>query len=218
ELAMPTGSTTFSPSERDVLMANGVTEFTADGVSSITKLVYPIHANSLQDIFYFPNVKEIDLTGEGLFPLPTLVYDRNGAHSEVGGGDWVPFMRKVSNIPAGNTQSLKDLLEAGILEKVRYVPHSMGLDDLLAPYVADGVVELVTLPDVVPVPQKLFVDGQVQTNAWKLDIVYPAPDPAGTGLTDVLKVTMLEKNGTFAFALPREYAFNVEEYKYLKFK
>src|SRR3546814_6282068 len=75
-----------------------------------------------------------------MFDLTTLVYDRNGAHSEVGGGDWIPFMRKVSNISSGNTQSLKDLLEADILEKVTYVPHTMGLDALLAPYVASGIV------------------------------------------------------------------------------
>src|SRR3546814_112491 len=185
ELNMPTGSTTFSPSERDVLEANGVTEFTADGVSSIEKLVFPIRTNSLQDIFYFPNLKELDLTGGGMFDLTTLVYDRNGAHSEVGGGDWIPFMRKVSNISSGNTQSLKDLLEADILEKVTYVPHTMGLDELLAPYVASGIVELVPLPDEVPIPTNLFVNGQVQTNNWKLDIVFPAPDRKSTRLNSI---------------------------------
>src|SRR5690606_35122236 len=106
QLNMPTASTPFSPSERDILTANGVSEFTAEGTASITKLVYPVHANSLQDVFYFPNLKELDLTGEGLFSLPTLVYDRNGGHSEVGGGDWVPFMRKVTDISSGDTQAL----------------------------------------------------------------------------------------------------------------
>src|SRR3546814_12035659 len=77
-------TTRFRSSERDVLEANGVTEFTADGVSSIEKLVFPIRTNSLQDIFYFPNLKELDLTGGGMFDLTTLVYDRNGAHSEIG--------------------------------------------------------------------------------------------------------------------------------------
>lgn len=218
EFAIPTSSTPFTPSEKDALMANGISEFTADGVADITKLVYPIHANSLQDIFYFPNLKELDLTGEGLFPLPTLVYDRNGAHSEVGGGDWVPFMRKVADISSGNTQSLKDLLEAGILEKVRYVPNSMGLDELLAPYVESGIVELVSLPDEVAIPHKFFVDGLVQSSAWKMDHVYPAADPAGSGMEEVLKVTLKARSASFAFALPREYKFNVEEYRYLKFK
>lgn len=218
ELNMPTSSTPFSPSERDVLTANGVSEFTADGTASITKLVYPIHANSLQDVFYFPNLKELDLTGEGLFSLPTLVYDRNGAYSEVGGGDWVPFMRKVSDISSGDTQALKDLLEAGILEKVRYVPHTMGLDALLAPYVGTGVVELVDLPDEVNIPHKFFVDGLVQTSAWRMDYAFPAPDPAGGGMQNVLKATLRAHNGSFALALPTQYAFNVSEYKYLKFK
>ena len=218
EFGVPTSSTTFSPSERDVLMANGVTEFTADGVAAITKLVYPIHANSLQDIFYFPNLKELDLTGEGLFTLPTLVYDNNGGYSEVGGGDWIPFMRKVSDIPAVNTQTLKDLLEAGILEKVRYSPNSMGLDELLAPYVESGIVELVSLPDEVAIPQNFFVDGLVQSNAWRMEYLFPAPDPAGGGMQNVLKTTLKARSASFAFALPKEYKFNVEEYKYLKFK
>lgn len=218
ELNIPTSSTPFIPVQEDILAANGVTEFTADGVASITRLVYPIHTSSLQDVFYFPNLKELDLTGGDLFSLPTLVYDRGGAYSEVGGGDWLPFMRKVSDIPAANTQSLKDLLEAGILEKVRYVPHSMGLDELLAPYVESGIVELVPLPDVAPIPHNFFVDGLVQSGNWKMEITYPAPDPAGGGMEDVLKVKLLAKNGTFALALPREYRYNVEEYKYLKFK
>src|SRR5690554_3699041 len=158
-LNMPTSSTPFTPSERDILTANGVTEFTADGVSSLNKIVYPIHANSLQDLFYFSNLKEIDLTGGDLFELPKLVYNGNGATSEVGGGAWVPFMRKAGNIPSGNVQPLKDLLESGIVEKVRYVPHSMGLDNLLAPYVESGIVELVDLPNEVLIPNNFFVNG-----------------------------------------------------------
>src|SRR5690606_34028079 len=46
---VPTSGTPFTPTERAILETNGVTTFTADGVASITKLVYPIHANSLQD-------------------------------------------------------------------------------------------------------------------------------------------------------------------------
>lgn len=216
---LPTASTPFSPAERDVLTANGVTEFTADGVSEIDKLVYPVHANSLQDIFYFSKLQELDLTGGTLFPMTILNYDRNGVQATVGGGDLVPFARKVSDIAAADVQTLKDLLEAGFLTKVRYIPNSMGLDDLLAPYVETGVVELVALPAEALIPNRFLVDGVVQDNNWQMDIVNPATDaPAGSGLENVLKTTLRARSASFVFVLPSEYQFNIQEYKYLKFK
>jgi hypothetical protein len=218
-LQMPTGSTPFSPAERDVLTANGVTVFTADGVSDIYKLTYPVHANSLQDIFYFPNLRELDLTGGTLFPMTTLNYNRNNVQATVGGGDLVPFARKVSDITPANLQTLKDLLESGLLTKVHYIPHSMGLDELLAPYVETGVVELVALPDEVLIPMRFFVDGVVQSTAWRMDIVNPATDaPAGLGLENVFKTTLRARSASFVFVLPTEYQFNTQEYRYLKFK
>lgn len=216
---VPTGSTPFSPSERAILEANGITEFTADGVSQFTKLVYPMHANSLQDIFYFPNLKEIDLTGGELFEMTTLSYDRNDVQATVGGGDWLPFARKVGDLSTANAQTLKDFLESGIIEKVRYVPNSMGLDALLAPYVESGIVELVETPDEVLIPMNFFLDGVVQDHAWRMDITNPATDaPAGTGLQNVLKTILRDRSASFVFALPREYRYNVETYKYLRFK
>lgn len=218
-LSMPTSSSEFAATERNILAANGVTVYTADGVSNIEKLVYPVHANSLQDIFYFPNLKILDLTGGDLFPLPELTYDRNGVKDIVGGGEFVPFVRKAGDIVSGNTQALKDLLESGILQKVYYRPNSMGLDDLLAPYVASGVVELVKGPDSVMIPDKFQLDGVVQDGNWRMDITIPATDaPAGDGLVNVYKTVLKAKNATFVFALPKEYEFNVKEYKYLKFK
>lgn len=216
---LPTGSTPFSPAERDVLTANGVTVFTADGVAEIQKLVYPIHANSLQDIFYFPKLQELDLTGGTLFPMTLLNYNRNGVQATVGGGDLVPFARKVSDIATANVQTLKDLLEAGFLTKVRYIPYSMGLDDLLAPFVETGVVELVPQPVETLVPMRFFVDGVVQSTDWRMDIVNPATDaPAGVGLENVFKTTLKARSASFTFVLPSEYRFNTQEYKYLKFK
>ncbi len=215
---MPTGSTPFPPAERSVLETNGITEFTADGVASFNKIVYPIHANSLQDLFYFPNLKEIDLTGGTLFSLPTLLYDRNNIQSTVGGGEWIPFMRKAGNI-TGGAQTLKDLLESGILEKVRYVPNSMGLDEVLEPYVASGVVELVNLPDEVLIPHKFWINGVVQSADFKVDVTHPATDaPAGSGIENAYKLILRGKSSSFVFALPKEYQFNITEYKYLKFK
>ena len=218
-LNMPTGSSGFPVTERDILLANGITTFTADGVSDIEKLSYPVHANSIQDIFYFSNLKELDLTGGALFKLPELKYDRNGVVDYVGGGEFAPFMRKAGNIAPGNRQALKDFLEAGIIEKVYYRPNSMGLDDLLLPYVDEGVVELVEAPNSVLVDNQFHLNGVVQAHEWNMDISYPATDvPEGDGLEHVYKTTCREKNASFVFALPKEYQFNIDEYKYLKMK
>lgn len=218
-LNMPTSSTEFAPTERNILAANSVTVFTADGVSAIEKLVYPVHAGSLQDIFYFPNLKILDLTGSDLFPLPELIYDRNGVRDVVGGGPYIPFIRKAGDISSGNMQALKDLLENGILTKVYYRPNSMGLDALLAPYILSGIVELVNGPDNVMFPNNFQLDGVVQDNNWKIDITYPATDaPAGAGLENVYKTVLKGRSASFVFALPKEYQFNIKEYKYLKMK
>jgi len=216
---MPTGSTPFGPAEKDVLEANGVSAFTADGVASVAKLTYPLHAGTLQDLFYFPNVGEVDLTGGNIFEMKTLAYDRNGATGTVGGGDFPAFVRRVAPIPEANAQSLVDLLESGQVTKVRYVPNSLGIDHLLQPYDAQGRIEWVSLPAESPIPMKFFVDGRVQDNNWNLDHVIPATDaPAGIGITDPIKVTPKAKNASFAFILPVEYRFNTDEYRYLKFK
>lgn len=219
-LTMPTETTPFSPAERTILETNGVTEFTTAGVSGFTKLTYPVHANSLQDIFYFSNLKELDLTGGTMFTLPTLTYDRNGAQSTVGGGSYDTYLAKVNDITSSDMQALKDLLELGLLEKVKYVPHSMGLDELLAPYVSTGIVELVDTPDDVLIdPVRFSVNGVVQDNAWKTNITYPATDaPNAAGLNNIIKAVLAAKNATLVIALPKEYRFNVKEYNYLKFK
>jgi len=218
-LNMPTSSSEFAVTERDILTANGVSVFTADGVSSIEKLVYPVHANSLQDIFYFPNLKILDLTGGDLFSLTEQTYDRNGVTDVIGGGEFIPFMRKAGDLASGNMQAIKDLLESGILQKVYYRPNSMGLDELLSPYVVTGIVELVRGPSSVLIPDKFQLDGVVQDNNWKLDITYPAIDaPTGEGLENVYKTVLKAKNATFVFSLPKEYEFNIKEYRYLKMK
>ncbi len=216
---MPTGSTTFSPEEREILEANGVSVFTADGVSAIETLVYPVHAGSLQDIFYFPNIKILDLAGGDMFKLPELVYDRNTILDIVGGGEFSPFMRKAGNISHGNQQALKDFLEAGFIEKVYYRPNTMGLDELLMPYVESGIVELVEGPDEVLVDNQFHLNGIVQDWNWNAEVIFPATDaPEGTGLENVYKVIPRATSSSFVFALPREYQFNIAEYRYLKFK
>lgn len=215
---MPTVTTPFTPAEKDILATNGVSTFTAQGVSEVTKLTYPVHAKSLQDIFFFPNLKTLDLTGGDLFEIPTLTYDRNDVLDVVGGGSFAEFLKKAGDIPENNYQSLKDLLEAGILEKVIYRPHSMGLDELLEPYIEAGTVELVDNPADVLIDNKFNLDGNVQDGNWNLEITYPATDaPEGDkDHQNIYKTVPKARSASFVFALPKEYEFNIEEYKYLK--
>jgi hypothetical protein len=160
-------------------------------------------------------LKTLDLTGGNLFTLPELRYDRNGVQDVVGGGVFAPFMRKAGNVSGGNT--LKDFLEAGLLTKVYYRPHTMGLDDILMPFVESGVVELIEGPDEVLVENQFHLDGIVQDGNWALDVIYPAPDaPAGEGLVNIYKLIPRKTSASFVLALPKEYQLNADEYKYLK--
>jgi hypothetical protein len=137
----------------------------------------------------------------------------------VGGGRYHPFMRKVSKLGANETVALRDLLEAGRLDKVVYAQNSMGLDELLAPYVTSGVVELKPAPDESLIPREYFLDGLVQDGNWRTDWEYPAsnpPEPAG--LNNIFRVKAVGRSATFVLALPKEYRYNVESYKYLRMK
>ncbi|HLS37775.1 MAG TPA: DUF4998 domain-containing protein [Sphingobacterium bovisgrunnientis] len=217
---MPTGSSTFNPAEREILEANGITTFTADAVASYKKLTFPVHTNTLQDLFYFANVEELDLTGGIIFPLKTLHYDRNGIVKTIGGGNYLPFIRKVSPITNPNAQTMVDLLNLGLIKKIKYVPNSLGIDHLLKPFESRGIIEYVTMPSESLIPMNFFLDGKIQdASAWALDLQIPATTyPAGNGIENPFRVTMRGKNGTFVFTLPKEYRFNIPEYRYLKFK
>ena len=216
-LNVPTATGSFVPAERDILSKNGLTQFTYAAASTIKKLVYPIHANSLSDLFYLSNVEELDLTGSDMFEMTTYTYDRNNAKSTVGGGEFSSLISKVSNVT--DTQVLIDLLDAGTLKKVRYMPGTMGLDALLAPYVESGVVELVPTPDEVLIPHKFWVDGLVQDNNFRMEVTLnPSDAPAGDGLQYVYKAIPKMKSASLVIALPVEYKFNAQEYKYFKYR
>lgn len=225
QLTLPNADTPFAPAENDILQANGITTFTSNGVKSITKLTYPITANSLQDLFYFSSLKELDLTGGTLFDIKTKSYQYtvkiNDDEEEIftktiGGGNWFPFIKKDAPIAEANMQALKDLLEADMLEKVTYIPNSMGLDDLLAPYVEKGIVKLVSMPNEVAVPNNYLINGRFSASTFDTEVTYPATDaPAGAG-AETYKIEMKAKDGTFIIALPDDYKFNSEEYKYLE--
>jgi hypothetical protein len=223
--------------ESDILLANGIdiSKYSAAAADTVRRLVYPLHVSShsayeipdvtsFQDLYYFPNLRELDLTGTG-FPVTSLVYNGNNISREVGGGDRLPFMRRTGDFSAADRQIIKDLLASGQLTKVRYIPNSAGLDADLAPYAGSGTVELAdNFPDEVPIPYRFNYPCAVENTDLTVDIAFSenlsgiAGAPPGTGLENIYKVTMLAPNGSVGFALPAEYEFNLAEYRYLKFK
>jgi hypothetical protein len=202
------------------LKANGINTFTADAVAGVQKLTFPVHTVTLQDIFYFSGLKEIDLTGGTLFEMTKTNYNRNGVVKSIGGGPLVDFARRVGDMPLANAQYLLDLLDLGLLTKVKYIPNSLGIDQLLAPYASSGVIEYVTKPDEALIPlQPFLLDGLVQDNNWKMSLEAPAATyPAGVDLQNVMKATVLAKSGSFVLTIPKEYEFDVAQYKFLRFK
>src|SRR5690606_11685677 len=92
-------------------------------------------------------------------------------------------------------------------------------DHLLQPYVNSGVVELVQVPDEAVIPLKYLINGTVQATNWKIDlIVDPGDYPAGEGLYNVFRVIPRDRSASFAFVMPKEYEFNAQVYKKLRFK
>ena len=189
---LPSSADPFVPAEREILEANGITDFTPAGVASVTKLVYPLYTSSFQDLFYLPNVKELDLTGEGL-SLPVMQYDRNGIRSTIGGGEWQPFMRRVhkeSDINMSGIATLLDLIEAGQLTKVRLFPGGrMGipLEEALKPHEGTIVEFVDNFPNEVFIHPQFFVNGWIQDGNWRMDHSYSGDFLPREGNNDVTK-------------------------------
>ncbi len=193
---IPTANTPFSPSEASILLANGIKTFTAAAVQPIRKLTFPLHTPNFSDLFYFPSMDSLDLTGEGLQNvLPSVNFDRNGIKSTAGGGAWQPYMLRVekpADMRISSIASLTDILESGQLKYVRYIPNSMGLDDILAPYVASGVVKLVQdddplFPNEVFIEPQFFVNGKVVDNNWEMYSYYSGDFHPRPGYSDIKK-------------------------------
>jgi len=196
QVQLPDPSAPFSPSDRATLIANGITTFTAGAVASVTHLTYPMHASSFQDLFYFSNVNSLDLTGQGLPNiLPSDDYAGGGIFSTVGGGNWQPFMRRVhktADINISSVSSLTDLLESGQITKVRYITGTMALEDIFAPYVESGVVELVgyddpLFPDEVYIEPQFWANGLAQDGNWRMNNFYSGDFLPRAGYSDIRK-------------------------------
>ncbi len=194
---MPTPEQQFIPQELKILKANGISTFTTEAVQDINELVYPMNMTTFADLFFFPNVSTLNLTGKGLpETLETLTYARNNEHSIVGGGEWQEFLMPVDQPSKINgpesLQTLKDMLDAGQITHIKYIPKSMGFDfdKFLAPYVESGVVELLTndnpfFPNHVFVGPQFFANGTVQTTNWNMKLAYSGNFLPRPGLSDI---------------------------------
>ncbi|MDR2423630.1 MAG: hypothetical protein LBD59_02760 [Prevotellaceae bacterium] len=207
----------------DVMQVNGIS-YSTDPLT-VTKLTYPVHASlpikstSLRDILYFPRLRELDLTGGDMFNVTTLLYDRNSARKVVGGGRWLPFLSRIKEVETNDRTTISYLLSGGVIQNIKYAPYSMGLDNILSPYVSTGIVNMMQMPDDVLIPYEYFLDGWVQDNDWRSEWSYPAVNPPNAeGLSNVFSVRVVKRYSSFVFALPKEYRYNAEVYRYLKLK
>lgn len=118
-----------------------------------------------------------------------------------------------------NAQFLVDLLENILVKKVKYIPHSMGIDHLLVPYIEPGVVELVETSPEAYLPIPFFINGGLESAAWRIDLdTKPSTYPVGNDLKNVMKVTLHDRSASLIFKIPTDYQINSELYPYLKFK
>jgi len=246
-LNMPTASSTFNPTEGTILWANGI-NFSYGQAMTTKKLIYPLHVRSFSDLFYFTDLDELDLTGSGLKGvMPVLTQSGNGATAKTGGGDCLPYYirseyTKVFPVNSGNLasnstagvaidswQTLQDMLETGQLKKITYHENSLTLDTMFQRFVDKGTLELI-IPDEDWFPEEITLDptvahqGQVGAGAFRSVFEYPLPLSQVPKPDDVMKpdevyrVEPQMRNATFAFTTSREYIWDLERYRYLKFK
>ncbi|MDR1860200.1 MAG: hypothetical protein LBR06_04700 [Bacteroidales bacterium] len=186
---MPSAGQPFVPVEYNTIKANGLTEFTLDEAATYTKLVYPMNMTTFADMFYFNSVNTLDLTGKGLEgTLEKFTVALNSTTSIVGGGAWQEFMMpfaKPQDIRSSTGQApegletLRDILDAGQITKIYYIPKSMGLkfDEFLQPYKEAGIVEWLDygtpeadafFPNRVFISSQFFVDGATTNHSWDM--------------------------------------------------
>jgi hypothetical protein len=222
---------------KKVLEDNNFTQLTDDAAQKIEKLTYPLSiATSFRDLYYFPNLKELDLT-LGTEQLPTLTYNREYKNdqgvvtdlysSTVGGGSWLNLASGyVSN---DEVNIIKDLLASGQLTQIKYTRNSYpNLDAAFEPY-GDKItwIPAEPLPDAIMIPNNLLVDYRVD-NKDRGATVESAADESnvppeivakftGSELKNVYKVTVTALNSTIAFSLPDGVQFGMVPHGHFKF-
>jgi hypothetical protein len=169
-----------SPVVEKVLLStapNRFTEFTAAAAEEITELTFPVGVESwtLQDLYYFPKLRTLDLTPGTTGLLPELTHiksytdrvDNTEYHdtirSVIGGDPWLNF---ASGYMADSDMAImEDLLESGQLTTVKYTRNSYPkLDAVLERYPAVRTEWNPAEPlpdDGIMIPYNLLVDYRV---------------------------------------------------------
>jgi hypothetical protein len=160
---------------------NTFTELTADVARNVQELAYPIGIQkwTLQDLYYFPNLRTLDLT-PGTTELPTLSYYRVYTDKQAEGGGEAVDTTKYADTICGGTWSnvvsgfmpksdidiIDSLLASGQLTKVKYTRNSYpGLDAVLSKYPGIEWNPVEPLEKGVMIPYDMLVDyGVVDRN------------------------------------------------------
>jgi hypothetical protein len=205
----------------EVMQANGISASTDP--LTVTKLRYPVNTPSLMDLLYFPNLTEIDLTGDGFtIPLQDIK-----ALSRIGGCPWNPSLRRIDLDGSGDPrnltgqQALGKVMNAGGITKVRYYRGSLGssVDATLAIFESSGRVEFLSNPDEVFMLHNFNAAGEIVTGSWRTDVTYqPSDVPAGYDATHVWKVIPRGASASYCFVYQKDFKFNIWDYRYLKMK
>jgi hypothetical protein len=158
---------------------NTFTELTEEKANAIEELTYPLGISgwTLQDLYYFPNLKTLNLT-PGTETLPAFSYQKEyidkvkAADSDVddtiryastvGNSPWIHFVS--GYMPDNDIAIIADLLESGQLTKVKYTRNSYPkLDAILDQY--PGKVDWFPtepLPEYgIMIPTSLLVDYRI---------------------------------------------------------
>jgi hypothetical protein len=232
-LNMPTPETFINVSESAIFRANGISNTTLGAIQAKTSFVMPLCVKSFSDLYYFGELEELDLTGRN--GLKDVMPEFSFGNIKFGGGYYQPYIQKVEYLkvftiakPIDAQHALLYKLDRGYIKKIKYLPNSMGLDQLLAPYVESGIVDLVDdnwFPDEVPLDSKLVHQGQPAFAQYQCEVV-----PLGSNNSEVpkigdlddsnsvIKIIPIREDISFMFTLPTEYRYDYERYKFLKLK
>jgi len=232
DVRTPGANDFFTPTEFVALRANRI-DFQYGEALKVKKLTLPMHIYTFADLSFFPNLEELDLTGAGLLNVtPNIILSGNGAVRQFGSANYYPYMQRIeyTNLfslrkAIDTKEALLELLESGELKKIKYIKNSLSLekDADFKPYFDNGVFEYVGeswYPEELPLDSRLAHEGRVGVASFECDLTFPVSPPKPEEINDpsmVFRITPIMKNMTWAFTLPKEYRFDFERYRYLKF-
>ena len=233
DVRTPSANDYFTPTEYVALRSNNMI-FQYGEAFNVKKLTLPMHINTFSDLSYFPNLEELDLTGAGLLNVtPNVILSGNGAINQFGSANYYPYMQRIEYTdifplrkPIDTKEALLELIKSGVLKKITYIENSLSLesDPDFKPYFDNGsVFEYVDdswYPEELPLDSRLVHEGRPAAAAFECDVTFPVSPPHPEEIIDpgmVFRIAPIMKNMTWAFTLPKEYRYDFERYRYLKF-